>query len=65
MKIKLEKEFGFAREEGTTENFFGVEFVCQNKELNDNKFLSEWFADIKDKDAKEMEKAGRVSIIKD
>jgi len=65
MKVKLEERFAFVREDGESQNFFGVTFTCQNKEFGEGKIKSEWFADVEAKDAKVMEKLGRVEIIKD
>jgi hypothetical protein len=64
VKVKLREVYGFAREDGTRQNFFGVPFTCKNKDLPGGKFLSEWFADVDVKLAKELDEAGRVEIIK-
>ena len=65
MKIKLERDLGMLAEEGETMNYFGVPFVCENREVGDSKMLSEWYADIPAKEARLMAKAGRVEIIGD
>ena len=63
MKIKLERFHGYSEEEGKTQNFFGVQFVCANRPFGEDQVLSEWFADIPAKEAQAMEKVGRVEIL--
>ena len=65
MKIKLERAYGLTRDEGEMQKFFGVPFICKNRGMGKDKILSEWFADIPAKEAKEMADLGRVELIKD
>ena len=65
MKIKLERNFGFTGVDGEIVQHFGVPFTCKNRKMGEGQILSEWFSDLPAKEAKEMEVAGRIEILKD
>ena len=67
MQIQLKEKFSIAQEDGATQAFFGVDFVCKHKKIGTpdkpNQFIAEWFADVDDKDGQIMVDAQRADKV--